>query len=154
MRSLDPEAFSTNVVDGAPLRQWRQWATFDRWEEPNREIGLRRRYGTRRLRLRQDQRPARRLPLGSRSQPTSRVHSDTSMMFNFGGCSRPLPSRSIGAIKRMRRIKALSLRWPARRGKAHLYRFPIKRPERSTNYRKEKQISSEHHFGRGLSLWP
>jgi hypothetical protein len=90
----------------------------------------------------------------SRSQATSQDHSNTSTMPNFGGCSRPSPSRSIVAIKAMRRRKALPLRWLGLQRKTNLYRFPIKPPERSTRYRKEKQISSEHHFGRGLSLWP
>jgi hypothetical protein len=37
---------------------------------------------------------------------------------------------------------------------ANLYRFRIKGPAQSTRFRKEKQISSERHFGQGLSLWP
>src|SRR5690242_21529144 len=48
----------------------------------------------------------------------------------------------IVAIKAMPRRKALPLRWLGLQRKTNLSRFPIKRPERSTRYRKEKQISS------------
>jgi hypothetical protein len=99
------------------LRQLRSCGTLERWGDPNDKTTLRRRCWGRLLGLRQCHRPMRRLPRGSRSQPTFRGLSGTLTTPNLRCCSRPLSSRSIVAIKPLPRTNPL--RWLRRSGRHH-----------------------------------
>jgi hypothetical protein len=103
--------------------------------------------------LRQRQRPMRRLAHGSRFLAISRGRSNTWTTPNFRGCSRPLPSRSIG-VGGAPRIKSPPLRRPGRQHTANLRRYVTERPERLMRFRKEEQTSSGRRSGRGSNLRP
>ena len=128
-------------------------STLERCDAPNDKT-TRRRCWSRHLGLRHCHRSIRRLPRGSPSQATSRGRSSTWTTPNFSGCSRPLPSRSIAAIKALPRTKLLRLRRPGHHHRANLRRSAIRRPEGLTSFRKEQQISFGRRSGRGSSRRP
>ena len=134
----------------ARLQHLQSRGTLERCDAPNDKT-TRCRCWSRHLGLRHCHRSMRLLPRGSPSQATSRGRSSPWTTPNFRGCWRQLPSRSIAAIKALPRTKPLQLRRPGRHHSANLRRSAIRRPEGSTNFRKEQQISFGRRPGRGSS---
>jgi len=135
------------------LQHLQSRGTLERCDAPNDKT-TRRRCWSRHLGLRHGHRSMRHLPRGSLCQATSRGRSSTWTTPNFRSCWRQLPSRSIAAIKALPRTKPLRLRRPGRHHSANLRRSAIRRPEGSTNFRKEQQISFGRRSGQGSSQRP
>jgi hypothetical protein len=132
-------SFFRKLRRSARLHHLQSCGTLERCDAPNDKT-TRRRCWSRHLGLHHCHRSMLRLPRGSPSHATSQGRSSTWTTPNFGGCSRPLPSRSIAANKALPRTKPLRLRRPGRHHWANLRRSAI-RPEGLTSFRNSKSHS-------------